>query len=120
MAEERILIQKIEPECKFRESHETTAGGHTWVDFACGKSKKWKGCEEDDFIHCEKKELIGLSRLDAIERIAEALCRKDSGIKSCHECIHNGTANCGYTLNEWFSEDAEAALNALLEAQNER
>ena len=68
---------------------------------------------------CEKCQ-GGMTRLDAIERIAEALCRKDSGIKSCHECIHNGTASCGYTLNKWFAEDAEAALNALLEEQNDR
>ena len=77
--------------------------------------------ERIDIIFYDKKglgkQLKPMTRLDATERIAEALCRKDSGIKSCHECIHNGTANCGYTLNEWFSEDAEAALNALLEGK---
>ena len=98
MAEERILIQKIEPECKFRELHETTAGGHTWVDFACGKFKKWKGCEEDDFIHCEKKELIGLSRQEAIDKISFALMMEGVDESDCKEV-------------------AEAALNALLEGK---
>lgn len=68
---------------------------------------------------CEKCN-AGITRQDAIEIIAEYLCRKDYGIKSCHECTYNGTVNCGYTLNEWFSEDAEAALNALLEGQNDK
>ncbi len=107
MAEERILIRVIEPECKFRESHETTAGGHTWVDFACGKFKKWKDCEEDDFIHCEKKELIGLSRQEAIERMAKAAKKAYRGyfyVEPNHPNI---------------SDMMEAALNALLEEKDE-
>lgn len=97
MAEERIFVAEL-----------------TGVQYTCGIGGICSGkCEEGG--KCGK----GISREDAIERIAEALCRKDSGIKYCHECTYNGTANCGYTLNEWFAEDAEAALNALLEVQND-
>lgn len=111
--EERILIRKIEHECKFREIHETTAGGHTWADFSCGKFKKWKGCEEDDFIHCEKKELIGLSRQEAIERMAKAMCRKDEGLASCNECQR--PKSCKHLIwQDFWGVAAEAALNALL------
>ena len=112
MAEERILTQKIEPECKFRELHETTAGGHYWVDYMCGKVKKWTTCEEDDFIHCEKKELIGLSRQEAIERMAKAICA--SWLKGgCKACKHKEKSCKEYVKKNM--RIAEAALDALLE-----
>ena len=113
MSEERFLVQKIKHSCKFRVSHETTAGGHTWVDFACGKSKKWKDCEEDDFIHCEKKELIGLSRQEAIERINHAICVEIHG--PCDICEQVKGGNEGHCND--YKKYAEAALNALLEGK---
>ena len=108
MSEERFLVQKITHSCKFRVSHETTAGGHTWVDFACGKSKKWKDCEEDDFIHCQQKELIGLSRQEAIERIAKAEYRAEYG---------KPFERADELTKSVFLIKAEAALNALLEGK---
>jgi len=95
MAEERIYITKIQPECKFRELHETTAGGHTWVDFMCGKSTvKNLECDEKCFEQCEWKELTGISRQEAISKMAKAI----------EENASSGS----------FNSLAEAALNALL------
>lgn len=106
--EERIFITKIQPECKFRELHETTAGGHTWVDFMCGKSKiRNLECDDKCFEQCEWKELTGFSRQEAINRMAKALAfvqAKTFVDKTQWERVMNG---CRY--------EAEAALNALLE-----
>ena len=110
--EERIFITKIQPECKFRELHETTAGGHTWVDFMCGKSTVKKlECDEKCFEQCEWKELTGISRQEAIERMAKALHKESTRISNMEKDFDKLPA-------EWrksFYNYAEAALNALLE-----
>ena len=114
--EERILIHKTKPECKFRELHETTAGGHTWVDFMCGKSTVKKlECDEKCFEQCEWKELIGLSKQEAIERMAKEMARlrcPEKPTKGEFESIWK------YELLEStqknFKELAQAALEALL------
>lgn len=111
--EERIFITKIQPECKFRELHETTAGGHTWVDFMCGKSTiKKLECDEKCFEQCEWKELTGISRQEAIERIATGFC---GGI--CEKCTDGpkGSEHCIKWLEfRGTMEKAETVLNALL------
>ena len=97
--EKRILIQTIRPYCKFREMHETTAGGESWVDFMCGKSTiKNLECDEKCFEQCEWKELIGLTRSESIKKIAEAIIRED-----------------GEGISYLYAHGlAEAALDALL------
>jgi hypothetical protein len=128
MAEERIFITKIQPECKFRELHETTAGGHTWVDFMCGKSTvKNLECDEKCFEQCEWKELTGISRQEAIEKIAKAICREDNCLDSCEECVLGFGATAeekeqfcqkqiimSRDLSASYVCRAEAALDALL------
>ena len=119
MAEERILVRKIKPECKFRAMHETTAGGHSWIDFLCCNPSiitTNRKCDDKRLEKCKCRELIGLSLQEAIERIATAMCIRDGGI-SCDNCIYKNSNNCKTTLENWFIEDAEAALNALLEAE---
>lgn len=106
MAEERILIQKIEPECKFREMHETTAGGHSWVDYLCCNPSiihTNRKCDDKRLENCKWKELIGLSRQEAIERMAKAFVN-----------LYIEIEGTGVTYTA--KEVAEAALNALLEA----
>ena len=73
--EERILIQEIEGTCKHRELHETIAGGNTWIDFMCGKPGiKNLECDDKCFKTCKNKELTGLSKSEAVERMAKGLC----------------------------------------------
>lgn len=106
--EERILISKIPFECKFRELHETSAGGHTLVDFMCGKYGCNKTvCDAKCFLNCAVKEYIGISRQEAIEKMAKAICAK----KHCKDVCNN----CEVWLH--FKDCAEAALNALLEGK---
>lgn len=112
--EERIYVTKIQPECKFRELHETTAGGHTWVDFMCGKSTVKKiECDEKCFEQCEWKELTGISHKEAIEKIAKAVCMRT--MYGCERCVFGKDKE---KCEEWIAfnhiRDAEAALNALL------
>lgn len=112
--EERIFITKIQPECKFRELHETTAGGHTWVDFMCGKSKiKNLECDEKCFEQCEWKELTGISRQEAINRVARALHRESVRISNMEKDFDKLPAG----WRESFYNYAESALNALLEGK---
>lgn len=51
--------------------------------------------------------------------MAKAMCREDSSLTSCENCIHFRTGNCQTSLENWFLEDAEAALNALLEGHDD-
>ena len=109
--EKRILIHTIRPECKFREMHETTAGGLSWVDFMCGKSTiKNLECDEKCFEQCEWKELIGMTRTEAIEKMARAIFKWDNLL------------SLNYTFDEimehkrnLYLELAGTVLNALLE-----
>lgn len=110
MEEERILVLKVEPTCIYRELHETTAGGFTEVDLMCGKQKRTK-CDEEHFAKCKCKELNGLSKEEAIERMAKAICLERNA------CISKGEM-CGLcVLWRNFSTHAEKALNALLEGK---
>lgn len=111
--EERIFITKIQPECKFRELHETTAGGHTWVDFMCGKSSiKNLECNDKCFEQCEWKELTGISRQEAIERMAKALFKVDNVL-----ALDIEFEQLRKQKQLAYKVFAEAALNALLEGK---
>lgn len=70
-------------------------------------------CDE----HCVgRKEAI--SRKEAIERMAKAMCHRFA--EGCDECKSCGLSCEDYLETEGYMYDAEAALNALLEANNER
>lgn len=113
MAEERIWIQKIEPECKFRAMHETTAGGHSWIDYLCCNPSiihTNRKCDDKRLEKCKHKELYGLSRQEAIGRMAKAICASNMAPDCLWKCE---------TCDRWKGSDkeaAEAALNALLES----
>lgn len=69
--------------------------------------------EETDCLHGYGVErTVELTRQEAIERMAKAMCVRDTGI-SCDNCIYKNSNNCKTTLENWFIEDAEAALNAI-------
>ena len=61
------------------------------------------------------KEIV-LKRQEAIERMAKGLCAENLS-HSCEDCMRNGTNDCFINEKEDFYKYlAEAALNALLEA----
>ena len=114
--EKRILIHTIRPECKFREMHETTAGGHSWVDFMCEKSTiKNLECDEKCFDQCEWKELIGMSRSEAIEKMAKATYAQVWKSKFPMVRVQNWKVGVTEQIKKKYRKQAEAALNALLE-----
>lgn len=73
--------------------------------------------DKQDCDNCEDiADLPHISRQEAIERMAKALCEKDFG--DCGKCMCRNDDEC-YTVVEdskWFGL-AEAALNALLEGK---
>ena len=108
--EERILITKCSSWCHARriscDPFDDKDGMY------CDKSGKWVRITEKECAKCKDPVLLGISRQEAIDRMAVAMCKFD--------CTDNERAceNC----NEWEKYDkceslAEAALNALLEGK---
>ena len=116
MGDKRILIREIKPDCKYSIMHETTAGGHSWIDCLCCNPSiinTNRKCDDKRIEKCKYKDLIGLSRQEAIERMAMAMFewqRPGSGGDVPIEDVWQNE-KCG------FENLAEAALNALLEVE---
>ena len=101
--EERILITKCSSHC-----HALRVSFDPFDDYNgmyCDKSGKWVRITEKDCAKCKAPVLLGLSRSEAIERMAKAAKKAYRGyfyIEPHHPNI---------------SDIMEAALNALLEEQ---
>ena len=87
--EERITIHQVLYPCKK-------------CSINCNKND-WKNC---DFY---QNYISGMTRQEAIERIAKAICKI-----SC-ACKYYSCGNCTEFLEHYTPDLAEAALNALLE-----
>ena len=107
--EERILITKCSGWCHaFFISRDPFDGDEGMY---CDKSGKWVRITEKDCAKCKDPVLLGLSRSEAIERMAKAICASNMEPDCLWECE---------TCDRWKGSDkkaAEAALNALLEEQ---
>ena len=105
--EERILITKCSGWCHaFFISRDPFDGDEGMY---CDKSGKWVRITEKDCAKCKDPVLSGISRQEAIERIAKAICASNMEPDCLWECE---------TCDRWKGSDkkaAEAALNALLE-----
>ncbi len=116
--EERILITKCSSWCRaLRISCDPFDDKDGMF---CDKSGKWVRITEKDCAKCKSPVLAGITRSEAIERMAKAICRADNFLTSCEDCVYCRTENCQTSLENWFLDDAEAALDALLgkEAEN--
>lgn len=119
--EERILIFNLGDQCAYRGeasvSYLAKNGDKigTRQELVCHREDNWgANCDDKWCEKCDKKDLVGITRQEAIERMAKALCEKDFG--DCGKCMCRNDDEC-YTVVEdskWFGL-AEAALNALLE-----
>lgn len=98
MNEKRILIKEVTAPCN---------GCSGAGENVCDKCHDWYMWQSSS------------TREEAIEKMAKAMCREDSSLTSCENCIHFRTGNCQTSLENWFLEDAEAALNALLEGHDD-
>ena len=105
--EERILITKCSSHCHaLRVSCDPFDDDD---DMYCDKSGKWVRITEKECAKCKAPVLLGLSRSEAINRMAKAIEEKSE--QMARECLNSDPYN-----NPWGAEDlAEAALNALLE-----
>ena len=103
--EERILITKCSSYC-----HALRVSCDPFDDddgMYCDKSGKWIRITEKDCAKCKNPVLFGISRQEAIERMAKAMADLSNIIYVSEEqwkVVKNG-----------FKISAEAALNALLE-----
>ena len=107
--EERILITKCSSWC-----HALRVSCDPFDDddgMYCDKSGKWVRITEKECAKCKDPVLYGISRQEAIERIAKAICASNMAPDYLWECE---------TCDRWKGSDkeaAEAALNALLEGK---
>lgn len=62
-----------------------------------------------------KNEVHTMTRQEAIERMAKAMCHRFA--EGCEECKSCGLSCKDYLETEGYMSDAEAALNALLEVE---
>ena len=109
--EERILITKCSSHC-----HALRVSCDPFDDkdgMYCDKSGKWVKITEKDCAKCKDPVLYGISRQEAIERIAKAIYTFEIIACSHDECGNKQCENC--ETWKWCKNIAEAALNALLE-----
>lgn len=97
--EERILITKCSSWCHARRMSCDPFDDKD--DMYCDKSGKWLRITEKDCAKCKDPVLLGISRQEAINRMAKAI---KSVPKASGEAVHSTD----------YAKWAEAALNALL------
>lgn len=106
--EERILITKCSSWCHARrmccDPFDDKDG------MFCDKSGKWVRITEKECAKCNSPVLLGISRKEAIERIAKALHRESTRISNMEKDFDKLYAD----WRKSFYNYAEAALNALL------
>lgn len=71
------------------------------------------------FKDCNTKcdAVFDLTKEEAIDRMAKAICANEDEYADCKQCEFNGPEDCKrYYRNNWLYT-AEAALNALLEGK---
>ena len=108
--EERILITKCSSHC-----HALRVSYDPFDDddgMYCDKSGKWVRITEKECAKCKDPVLSGISRQEAIERMAKAICKI-----SC-ACKYDACGNCTEFLEHYTPDLAEAALNSLLEGHD--
>ena len=103
--EERILITKVSPHC-----HAQRICCDPFDDedgMFCDKSGRYVRITDKDCTKCKNPVIIGISRADAVERMAKAM----------FDYCTDGTEPQNWELKEVrdsFNKEAEAALDALL------
>ena len=108
--EERILITKCSSNC-----HALRVSCDPFDDddgMYCDKSGKWVRIKDKDCAKCKNPVLSGISRQEAIERIAKSLFKVDNVL-----ALDIKWSQLKKSKQLVYKEFAEAALNALLEEQ---
>lgn len=108
--EERILITKVSPHChalRFSCDPFDTEEG-----MFCAKSGRYVRITEKDCKKCKSPVLCGISRTEAVERMAKAAC------KANRRCIGGVCETCTSDMPKEYIHSSESALDALLGGNN--
>ena len=78
----------------------------------CDKSGKWVRVTEKDCAKCKSPVLCGISRAEAVYRMAKAAC------KANRRCIGGVCETCTSDMPKGYIHSSEAALDAILGGKN--
>lgn len=112
MAEERISIHRCSNKCRYLREvscdilmEDGMANGTYCSTYYHGY---WQRIDpEKDCKDCQRAEYDGISRAEAIERMAKAMCKEDTGVE---------WEDMGFVSQHIYKDLAEFALDGLLEA----
>lgn len=107
--EKRILVVEVNPDCKALRFDCDPFDDKDGM--FCDKSGKWVRITEKDCAKCKSPVLVGITRSEAIERMAKGLYEYQyPKMRPYWDDDDNGH-------KEFYLKRAEAALNALLESK---
>ena len=122
MKENRIYCTEVRGECQHL--MDTTSPLSAYIcqypsGFYCNKDIAWKPITENACKNCKEGRYQGLTREQAIEKMAKAICITYG--EDCETCRFNGNEKgCKRYLEfQNYIAMAEAALNALLEGHDD-
>lgn len=122
MSEKRILCVEVSGNCRYLREVDSLRLANLFALNEVGdycSANGWKKITNDRCKNCTKAEYVGITREHFIYKMAKALCKTDGD--DCETCGFNGNEKgCkAYLEIGNYITQAEAALNALLEANNE-
>lgn len=122
MKKKRILIKEVSGNCRYLREVDSLSLANLFALNEVGNycsANGWKKISKDKCANCDKAEYVGITREQAIEKMAKAMCRKSNG-GTCDGCSvfeEPDKERCKEIyMHPEFVDGAEAALNALLEA----
>lgn len=113
--EKRILVLEVNPDCRalmVNYSDPLDKDGEMY----CDKNGRYVHITEKDCKKCKSPVLAGLTRPEAVERMAKALCKKAKNTEDCQLCSICWEEGCNLCDFDAF---AETALDALLGKETE-
>ena len=118
MPEERISIHHCSNKCRclreVKEGYSIVNGLSNGTYCSAYIHGTWQKIDpEKDCKNCKRAEYDGMSRTEAMERMAKALCTRNHGVSYCDFCLCDEDYSCFVCL-EREKKNAEAALDALI------
>jgi len=115
--EKRILVLEVSPDCKALKFDVDPFDEEDGM--FCDKNGRYLRITEQDCAKCKSPVFAGITRAEAVEKMAKAMCIfviKDG----CHSCsLKKGSGECEAYL-DFHKKKAEAALNVLLGKAEEK
>lgn len=110
MSEKRILIKEVSGNCRYLREVDSLSLAHLFALNEVGNycsANGWKKITNNQCKNCNKAEYVGITREQAIEKMAKAIYKA--------MCPNFSQMFAGWRA---YTKIAEAALNALLEDNN--